>query len=236
MLLRIAGILGGSALAAALALPGPVAAQGEVDTLNKLFAQRGQQVEKLKVAQARIEALADQRDDLVAELRSLKDEVERRRKYNGQVQNLISSQDLEVASLKRQIEGVTGVERDILPLMGEMIDTLAAFIEADLPFLLDERRARVAELREIMTSADVTNGERYRKIMEAYQLENSYGRFIERYEDTIEVAGVDREVEFLKIGRIALLYQSLDGEYAGRWDQSERTWKDLEGAYRSGLD
>ena len=39
------------------------------------------------------------------------------------------------------------MERQITPLTLKMIDSLGQFVNLDLPFLLDERRQRVARLR-----------------------------------------------------------------------------------------
>jgi hypothetical protein len=41
----------------------------------------------------------------------------------------------------------------------------------------------------MMTRADVTNAEKFRRIMEAYQIENDYGNTIEAYRANIELEG-----------------------------------------------
>ena len=52
----------------------------------------------------------------------------------------------------------------------------------------------------------------------------------------MEIDGVDREVEFLQVGRIALLYQTTDTELSGAWDQRSRAWVPLDrGEYRSAI-
>ncbi|MEQ8230206.1 MAG: DUF3450 domain-containing protein, partial [Gammaproteobacteria bacterium] len=97
----------------------------------------------------------------------------------------------------------------------------------DVPFLPEERGERVARLREMMERSDVTSAEKFRRILEAYQIENEYGRTIEAYKGTLEIDGGTREVNFLRIGRIALLYQSDGGELTGGWDQASRGWQAL---------
>ena len=42
-----------------------------------------------------------------------------------------------------------------------------------------------------------------------------------------------KTVDFLRVGRIALVYQSLDEVEVGAWDQSARQWIQLDGSYRS---
>ena len=73
--------------------------------------------------------------------------------------------------------------------MLEMIDTLGQIVEADIPFRIHERRARVVRLRDMMDQAEVTASEKYRRVMEAYQGELEFGRTTEAYSDTLPTTG-----------------------------------------------
>ncbi len=112
--------------------------------------------------------------------------------------------------------------------MIKMLESLDIFIQADVPFLLDERNNRVQRLRDAVESANVTTAEKFRAVLEAYNIEGDYGRTIEAYSGTINLDGVNREVSFLKIGRIALIYQTADRQSNGVWDQTNRTWVNIE--------
>ena len=83
-----------------------------------------------------------------------------------------------MTSIRRQIDEVTNVDRTITPLMFRMIDALEQFVGLDVPFLLSERQQRVAALRALMDRSDATPAEKYRRILEAYEIENEYGRTI----------------------------------------------------------
>jgi hypothetical protein len=137
-----------------------------------------------------------------------------------------------MASLQGQIDDVEIVERGIPPLMAQMIDALEAFVGLDVPFLRDERGKRVEGLRELMLRADVTNAEKYRRIVEAYQIENDYGRTIEAYRGTHDNG---KTVDFLRVGRIALVYQTLDGLENGAWDQDARDWVSVDSSHSSAI-
>ena len=93
----------------------------------------------------------------------------------------------------------------------------------------------VFQLRKMMARADITNAEKYRAIMEAYQVENEFGRTIEAYRSTIERDGKEMTVDFLRFGRIALVYQTLDGNESGVWDQAARAWGPLDNSYRGSI-
>lgn len=198
--------------------------------------QVGEQAQRAAASsQGRIDALSDDTETLVSEYKDVSEEIDRLRVYNDQLEALIGAQQEEIVSIEGEIESVTIVERQLTPLMQEMLDTLDQFVSLDVPFLEDERSHRIAKLRELMGRADVTVAEKYRSLLEAYQIENEYGRTIEAYRGDVEIDGTDYEVDFLRIGRVVLLYSSLDGQRGGVWNDAEGRWDPLEDRYRSSL-
>ena len=85
----------------------------------------------------------------------------------------------------------------------------------------------------MMTRADVTNAEKFRRIIEAYQIENDYGNTIEAYRANIQLEGETSSVDFLRLGRVTLYYQRLDGSETGYWNNSLKRWEQLPGEYRN---
>jgi len=183
-------------------------------------------------SQRRNDTLSEETDKMLPEYRTRLKQIDALRIYNSQMEQLIASQDIEMASLRRQIDDVEVVGRGVTPLMLKMIDSLEAFVTLDVPFLKEERSRRLAGLRDLMKRADVTNAEKYRRILEAYQIENDYGRTIEAYRGTLADG---RTVDFLRMGRIALVYQSLDADEAAVWDQAGRQWIALDSSYRTAI-
>lgn len=184
-------------------------------------------------SQRKIEEISDDIEKMAAEYRGALKETRALAIYNQQVQDLLVAQEAEVESLRAQIDSVTGVGRQITPLMLRMIDTLEAFVALDVPFLPEERQARIKGLQSLMHRADVTLSEKYRRVLEAYQIENEYGRTIEAYRGAVEANGRSRTVDFLRIGRVALLYETLDGAEVGAWDVKRKEWMELGGEYRA---
>ena len=83
---------------------------------------------------------------------------------------------------------------------------------------------RIAFLRANLDRSDVSIAEKFRQVLEAYKIENEYGRKIDAYKGSIEIEGVERDVNFLRVGRISFLYQTTDTEMSGAWDQASRSW------------
>lgn len=197
--------------------------------------QEVQENDHSKAAQDRIDALSDDTDAMAAEYRAALQDTQALEVYKRQLAALVESQRTERESLQRQMDNVTVVGRQVMPLMERMIDTLGKFVDVDLPFLPDERRTRIEKLREMMQRADVTIAEKYRRILEAYQIENEYGRTIEAYRGNLGGEEEGRVVDFLRVGRNALLYQTLDGRDSGVWDAGAREWKTLGDQYRASI-
>lgn len=186
-------------------------------------------------SQDRIDRLAADTEDLLGKYRETMRQIDSLRIYNQQLSELIEAQEEEIASLEEEIEAVAVVERELTPLMLRMIDSLEQFVALDVPFLPEERTMRVEHLKELLGRADVTVAEKYRRLLEAYQIENDYGRTIEAYRGDLEVAGETREVNFLRIGRIVLAYQTLDGELSGMWNPETGSFMALDASYRNAI-
>ena len=209
------------------ALPAePGAAAVRKSDLGVVVAQRMEFNDAVAESQVRIDEISAQADATIAVYRNTNQRIDALRTYNHQLEELILAQDEEVAALRGEIDGIELIAREVTPMMLKMVEALDNFVELDVPFLAEERSVRVAELRKVMARADVTEAERYRRIVEAYRIEEEYGRTIEAYQGELEVNGETRRVEFLRVGRIALLYQTLDGAETGVWDHQNQEWQE----------
>jgi hypothetical protein len=184
-------------------------------------------------SQAQIDKFDDERSTLEGQYRTTLTQLNNLREYNGQLRELIKAQDAEKISLREQIERITGVGREIVPLMNEMLTALDQFVDLDVPFLITERRARVNKLRALINQADVTDSEKYRRVLEAYQIENDYGRTIEAYDGGMDTEDGVQQVTYLKIGRVSFVYQTRDGSESYIWDQNNKSWSELGSSYRT---
>ncbi len=205
------------------------------EALEGMFESRAKVNDEFAAMQEQIDGISDETDALVAKYRTALKQIDSIGIYNGQLRGLISSQEEELTSLQEQLDRVEEVGRSVTPLMLRMIDALEATVDLDLPFLLDERTEDVAALRKLMTKASVSTSEKYRMIMETYQNENEFGRTIEAYRANLEVDGGVVKVDFLRFGRIALVYQTLDGRESGVWNQQTHSWEKLDASYRSAI-
>jgi hypothetical protein len=229
---RVAGSVFALSAIVSLAVAPGASTAADLDSALAIETQGNDESAK---SQQRIDQIDDQTDSMAAEYRTTLDQIDSLRVYNAQLAKLLSSQEAELASLDEQIGNVTVIGREITPMMLRMVDALDAFLKLDVPLLMGERLDRVEQIRTLMNRADVEDAEKYRRIMEAYQIENEYGRTIEAYQDTLDMGGQERTLDILRIGRIALLYQTLDGKEVGAWDQAQRQWVELPGEFRDSI-
>lgn len=186
-------------------------------------------------SQKKIDGIADQIQTKLQQFKAVNKEIDGLTVYNTQMQVQIDNQLSELSDLANSIEQVSIIERQVSPLMARMITTLEAFVSLDVPFLPEERSKRLSSLNRMMERADVSTSEKFRRVLEAYQVEVDYGRTIEAYSDILELDGSEIDVDFLRIGRVAFIYQTRDGSRMGLWDNDAKAWEALDAGYRSDI-
>jgi septal ring factor EnvC (AmiA/AmiB activator) len=185
-------------------------------------------------AQERLNGISDETRELLLQYRQHLSEAKSLHDYIGQLSAQVASQGDEIEFIQKQLVEIEVTAREVMPLMQKMLDTLGRFVQLDVPFQIEERTKRVATLVEMMGRADVSISEKYRRIIEAYQIETEYGRTLEAYQAELGEGQGARTVRFLRIGRVALLYQTMDGVETGYWDGSQKKFV-VDDSYRSAV-
>ncbi|MFT4713146.1 MAG: hypothetical protein ACI8W1_001627 [Candidatus Azotimanducaceae bacterium] len=204
-------------------------------SLEEVLGVRANTTQDGRKSQIKIDQLTDQTRDLLSQFKQVMKVVDGLKVYNQQQERLIRNQESEMAELNGSIDNVTVIERQIGPLIERMINNLEKFVSLDIPFLLKERQDRVAFLKETLDRSDVSVSEKFSQVLQAYQVENSYGSTIEAYTDVIQFEGKDRQVDLLKWGRVSLVFQTPDAATTGVWDNKARDWVIVGDEFRSGV-
>jgi len=176
-------------------------------------------------SQQKINKYTEQTQTKLQQFNVLAKEVDGLAVYNQQMQAQLNNQLTELAQLAKSMNDVSIIERQISPLMARMIATLEKFVALDVPFLPEERTKRVNDLSSMMQRADISVSEKFRRVLEAYQIEVDYGRTIEAYSGLLTIKGQEMDVDFLRIGRVSLVYQTRDGSQLGQWAQGQTNKK-----------
>jgi septal ring factor EnvC (AmiA/AmiB activator) len=146
---------------------------------------------------------------LKGDIQFLNQELDITNVYNEQLQRLIDSQNNEINSLNQQIVDLDETNKRIMPLLLDMVKTLDKLLDFDYPFLLTERKDRVNNLYSLLDRSDISTSEKFRRVFEAYQIENEFGRTIEALILNIKLIE-DLKLIFGEDQRVLLIQELMD--------------------------
>ena len=195
--------------------------------LEQILNENGAIVAESEQSQETIDDLQLEKDSLLAEWKVTVKQVEGLKIYNAQKRRQIKAQEERLVLLDEQTIAVEKMQRQVPGVMRKALEGLLVLINEDVPFLMDERNKRIAQVLETFDNPKVTPSENVRQVLEAYNIEREYGRTIETYEDTIVLDGEEKVVNILRIGRLALMYQLKDQSETGVWNGTE--WEEVSG-------
>ena len=224
---RLKTLLGAASIAASFMSGAPVASADSLEAIMQVGKDR---TAEARASQTKIDRLADETRDLLSDYKTVMKQVEGLRVYNARLERQIANQERRIADIDQSISDAAVIQRQIPPLVTRMLDGLDQFIDLDMPFDLVRRKGNAEAVRSNLDRADVTAAEAFRQVLELYSIELQYGRGIESYSGTISVDGADREVDMLRIGRVALIAQTTDGADTRAWNNAVRTWEELSSA------
>lgn len=213
-----------STAAVASILLGATVANAQDARLKSIVDEVNQANKLAQASQQEIDRVANATDSIFGEFRQVLKTNAGLEAYNAQQKRVIVKQKEEIAKIKTSIGQIDEIKRQITPLMLDMINDLEDFIEADVPFLLEERQDRVDGLREAMDNPNVSDPERFRVVLEAYKAEVQYGRTLFAYEDALDDG---RTVNFVRLGRVGFYYQTKDTTETKAWSTETGSWVDV---------
>lgn len=216
-----------SALAGSFALAGSAAA-----TDLKDLHQANAQIQRAAVqSQEKINTIYEQTQELLGEYRVVVDQTDNLKVYNDFLATLVADQQRQIDRIQRQIDGLEKTNQGTVPLMFRMIDSLEQFIKADIPLRTERRLERVQRLRDLMARSDVQRSEQFRQILEAYEIEMGYGTELAAFQGTLNTGGNEITVDYVHIGRLALMAMALDGASAWVYNKNSGSWDKLPDSY-----
>lgn len=154
--------------------------------------------------------------------------------YNALVRRQLQMQQRDLQDLQAAIVAVPDLERQLPPLLLNMVDGLDNFVDVDLPFLVEERQDRVANLSLMIESPDVPDAQKLRRILEAWSIEVEYGSAFHTEAGKVLIDGAERDVDYVILGRVGLLAQTSDDEALTlAWDHANSQWLQLGSEHRN---
>jgi hypothetical protein len=183
-----------------------------------------------------IDKLANETSDILWKYRTVNKHIEGLRVYNTQLEKQIANQQIALNQITASIENAAITERLIVPLTIRMLGALEQFVNLDLPFNREVRLNSIAQVRTNLETPEFSIAEKFRQVLELYRIESEYGNTIDQYSGLLVLDGRERQVTFLRVGRIALIYQTTDQNQSGVWSSEDSKWRPLSShTYRSAI-
>jgi hypothetical protein len=207
-----------------LALAAPLVARSQDENPGKVVDEA---ISANQKTQKKQDEWADEKSDMMVRYRNASANIrylEQRVAIEGEK---AAALDERIAELERRLDESTRLKNSIQDTLIAVQERLGHWIESDLPFLMKDRRARVAALDRELSRPDVTSAEKLRRLLEVLQIETGYGSTVEVVQDRVAVGSDTVFVDLLKLGRLALFWRTPDGERAGEFDPGTRSWTEL---------
>ncbi|MDA7746790.1 DUF3450 domain-containing protein [Psychromonas sp.] len=222
-------------LIAMIVLSGSFHASLQASSLKQSAQVEKSIINNAQISQVVVDKSAEEMVQLQKEVDALNAEISNLEVYEGHLAALVESQNTELSGLYLQLNEITETRQSVIPLMYEMLDGLAVHIDNDMPIREQARKLRLNNLTALMTESGVSDAEKYRRILEAYQIELDYVNKLGTYTGLLNIDGAKRQVELLYLGHVSFIARSIDAQHYWVWKQSKNEWVALDEDNNSAL-
>lgn len=177
-------------------------------------------------SQQRVEQMDDDADQSIREFRAVLQQKDNIALFVDQQDIYLQSQQAEIESLNKQLGTVESIKQGMVPMMLNMTAAIEDSINADVPFQVEERLARVNRVKEVLADPRVSPAEQYRQVLNAFKVEVAYGQGIDSYEGA-HPTKPGNIVNFVRFGRVALVYMTKAEDEVARYNMSTKAWDQL---------
>lgn len=206
----------------------PLFAQSESKELEKKVDEA---IEIRQATQQQKDAWEAEKAELVARYRTAKANIDYLKERKTAEEKKAAAVEANIAELERRLRESVRLQTSLQDTLGAILARLDDRVQRDLPFLIRERTARIAVLKDELVRPDVEGSEKLRRVLEALQVEAGYGSTVDVGQQEIDV-GADRVfVDVLRVGRVSLFWRTPDGKRVGEFDRAKSQWVELPRKY-----
>ncbi|HEU4928531.1 MAG TPA: DUF3450 domain-containing protein [Candidatus Krumholzibacteria bacterium] len=188
-------------------------------------------VETHQQTQKKQEEWASEQADLTSRLKAARAQADFFQMKKELEEKEVAALDKGIAELERRMVESVRLNESLIDTLDAVVVRLENFVNRDLPFLMEERRARIAGLKESLARPDFTGAEKLRRVLEALQVEANYGSVAEVYQEKIMVNDEEVHADMVRIGRVSVYWLTPDGERVGEYDRGQSKWVELDHKY-----
>lgn len=182
------------------------------------------------------ERWATVKGELKAHYQTLKSEKKILEEEKAVIERQIAVMKNRQTQAERMLTETALIRKRLHSLLVRIIARLEDNIASDLPFLMQERTERIGRLKDTMLQPEASMAEKCRLVMEALKIETEYGQTVEVYQEAIQADGQTNDqpvvADILRLGRLAIYWQTPDGKTVGHWERFGGNWSVLPDKYR----
>jgi hypothetical protein len=194
------------------------------DTVN-------QTVETHQQTQKKQDAWAEEKADFAARYRSARAQVDYLEKRKAFEEKELKALDDGIAELERRMVESVRLNDSLEDSLNAVMGRLENWLSHDVPFLMEERTARLAGVRETIAKPDVTGAEKLRRVLEALQVEANYGNVVDVSQERLKIGNEEIQADVIRVGRVSVFWRSPDGKRVGEYDRGAGRWIELDSKY-----
>ena len=127
----------GALLVAVISVGSPIV---YADSLEAIMQVGKERTKDSRASQNKVDRLADETRDLLADYKTVMKQVDGLRVYNARLERQIANQERRIADIDQSISDAAVIQRQIPPLVTRMLDGLEQFIDLDMPFDIERRK------------------------------------------------------------------------------------------------
>lgn len=176
----------------------------------------------------RAEQWTREREALLNEARQLLFDTEATRFAVTRQEAYIAREEADIRELSERLTEAHATRSGLEPVMEALYADLARVLTTDLPFAMDERQTRLAQLRRTLDDPEVSAGEKLGRLLEALRIEAGYSLTIEAEDAVMSVNDTPTALTLLRVGRLALLRLPASGVWVERYNPATQHWDRLD--------
>ncbi|SER62792.1 Protein of unknown function [Vreelandella subterranea] len=179
--------------------------------------------------QEQIDSADEQTRAALQELRELERDTRQLESQNASLTGRLAEEAERQARLTAALDTLADTRAALPDIEQSMQAQLTQWIERDLPFLKEQRLARIETLQN---DEGAEPAEQIESMLDIWRTELDYGREMDTWRGRLSLADDQRlEVDFLRIGRIGFYYLTPDGRQGGVWNAEDGEWQSLNSAH-----
>jgi hypothetical protein len=193
-------------------------------------------IDTLQETQEQEDGWADEKASLITRLKEKRLQQELLSKQQERLRKQVALMQERVTESKRRVEEVERIRLEMRSFLDETFLRLYEQINSELlPFLVEERQKRLERLEGLLLDDAVSTAEKFRRLMEALQIEADYGRGMEVVREPVRLGQESLIMDVLRIGRLSLFSRTPDGTHIAVFDQAAGSWQTLPQSYNRDL-